>query len=261
MMVLRLLVLGLASFAAAAINAIAGGGSFLTFPSLTGVMGLTDKAANMTNTIGLWPGAASSILPVTDQIRALPGRVVALYSAISLVSGGLGALLLQHTGETSFALILPWLLLTATVIFAFSKPIARWAGRGHGSGHSLGWTLAVAGMQFVVGIYGGYFGAGIGVLMLASLSFAGFENLHQVNALKVLLSTLINLVAAILFLFSGQIQWSAAGVMAVASIGGGFLGMGVARRVPQEYLRAMILCVGITLTAVYFVRNYHAAWR
>ena len=261
-MVLRLILLGLASFAAAAINAIAGGGSFLTFPSLTGIMGLSDKAANMTNTIGLWPGSASSIFPVIDQIRALPRKVVLLYGAISLVSGGLGALLLQHTGETSFALILPWLLLMATVIFAFSKPIARWAGRGHGSGHSGGWTVLVAGMQFVVGIYGGYFGAGIGVLMLASLSFAGFENLHQVNALKVLLSTLINLVAAILFCFSGQVQWTAAGVMAVASIGGGVLGMAVAKRVPQQYLRVIILLVGMTLTAVYFVRNYHhAAWR
>ena len=258
-MPVRLLLLALASFVAAIINAIAGGGSFLTFPSLTGVMRLSDKAANITNTIGMWPGSASSIWPVLDEIRRLPRALLALYSAVSLAAGFVGAWLLQHTTAASFALILPWLLLAATVIFAFSKPIARWAGRGHGSGHSPAWTAVVVCIQFVIGVYGGYFGAGIGVLMLAGLSFAGFENIYQVNALKVLLSTLINLTAAILFLFSGQIAWGAAGVMAVASVGGGVLGMAVAKRVPQGYLRAIILVVGATLTAVYFVRNYHGA--
>ena len=118
------------------------------------------------------------------------------------------------------------------------------------------WTLLVAGIQLAVAVYGGYFGAGIGVLMLAGLSFVGLDSVNQMNALKVVLATIINGVAAVIFLFSGQVNWRVAGVMAVASVVGGFLGMAGARRVRQEYLRVFIVLVGVGLTAWYFVKTY-----
>jgi uncharacterized membrane protein YfcA len=242
---LQTALVSLAAFLAAAVNAVAGGGTFITFPALTGIMRLSDRAANMTSTIGLWPGSASSIVPALDDFKTLPPGMLLLYSLLSLIGAAAGALLLRVTTDASFRLVLPWLLLLATLIFAFSRPIARWAGRGHGVQHrSPGWTLLVGLIQFAVAVYGGYFGAGIGVLMLAGLSFAGLDSLHQMNALKVLLAALINFVASVVFLFSGEIRWGVALAMAIASTLGGFLGMAWARRIRQEYLRVVILLVG-----------------
>jgi uncharacterized membrane protein YfcA len=253
-----------AAFVAAAINSIAGGGTFLSFPTLTGIAGLSDKAANMTSTIGLWPGSASSIAAARKDFRRIPRGMVIGYGLISLVGGTAGAVLLRfYTSPRKFALYIPILLAFATIVFAFSKPIARWAGRQHGH-RTTGWTLFVGAVQLVVAFYGGYFGAGIGVLMLAGLSFAGLDDVHQMNALKVLLATLINGVASVVFLTgswnnvrSGDVvDWRIAGAMAVVSTVGGFLGMAVARRVKQEQLRAVILTIGIALTVVYAVKNY-----
>src|SRR5204863_5631893 len=120
----------------------------------------------------------------------------------------------------------------------FSKPIARWAGRQHGH-RTMGWTIVVGGVQLIVAIYGGYFGAGIGILMLAGLSFAGLDDIHQMNAMKVLLQTSINGIAAIIFLFSPMVQWKLVLPMAIASAAGGFIGIALARRMPQNVLRAV----------------------
>src|SRR4029079_5281972 len=140
-------------------------------------------------------------------------------------------------------------------IFGFSKPIARWAGRQHGH-RTMGWTIVVGGVQLLVAIYGGYFGAGIGIRMLAGLSFAGLDDIHQMNAMKVLLQTVINGIASVIFLFSPMVRWDLAIPMAAASAGGGFIGISVARRMPQNVLRAVILCVGVIVTALYFAKNY-----
>lgn len=260
---IQMVLVAVASFVAAAINAVAGGGTFITFPALTGGLGLNEKVANMTSTIGLWPGSLSSIYPALPEFKRLPKGMLLLYSAISLVGGYVGAILLKTTSVHSFQLLVPWLLLLATVIFAFSKPIAQWAGRGHGHEHrSLGWTLLVGFIQFAVAVYGGYFGAGIGVLMLAGLSFVGLDDINQMNALKVFLATLINGVASVVFLYSraadARVDWRVAFIMAVVSIFGGFFGMALARKLKQEYLRAVILLVGATLTGVYFWKNYLA---
>lgn len=260
-MLFQYALVALASFAAAAINAVAGGGTFITFPTLTGGLGMNDKVANMTSTIGLWPGSASSIYPALADIRRLPRGMLLLYSAISIVGGCCGAFLLETTSIHSFQLLVPWLLLLATVIFAFSKPIARWAGRGHGHEHrTLSWTLLVGVIQFAVAVYGGYFGAGIGVLMLAGLSFVGLDDINQMNALKVFLATLINGVASLIFLFSrvkdAKVDWKVASIMAVVSILGGFFGMAFSRKLKQPVLRAFILLIGAGLTGVYFWKYY-----
>ena len=244
----------LAAFVASAVNSIAGGGTFLTFPALTGPAHLAERVANMTSTIGLWPGSAAGVVAAKGDFRRIPRSILIPFVIISIVGGTVGALLLVKTTNESFRLIIPWLLAFATVIFACSRPIARWAGRRHGD-RSLKWTIIVSAIQVLVAVYGGYFGAGIGVLMLAGLSFAGLDDLHQMNALKVLLATTINGAAAIVFL-SYKIEWRYALVMIAASSVGGFIGMAVARRVKQEQLRAVILTIGIALTLFYFMKNY-----
>ena len=253
-----LLMVALTAFIAGVVNAIAGGGTFLTFPALT-YFGLTQQVANVTSTLGLWPGSAASVAAATKDFARIPRGQMIAYSIISLLGGTAGALILITTSNKSFEHVIPWLLGFATVIFAFSKPIARWAGRQHGH-RTIGWTLFVGFVQIFIAVYGGYFGAGIGVLMLAGLSFAGLDDIHQMNALKVLLSTLINGVAAIVFLFSHLVDWRIAGVMAAASILGGFFGMAVARKVKPDNLRAVILAIGICLTAIYFAKNYFHAF-
>ena len=254
----QLVLVIVASFVAGAVNAVAGGGTFITFPTLTSIP-LSEKVANMTSTIGLWPGSAASVVAAWGEFRRLPRGMLLGYSLLSLLGGGAGAVLLLETSVKTFSLVIPWLLLFATVIFAFSKPIARWAGRRHGD-RSLKWTVLVGCVQVLVAVYGGYFGAGIGVLTLAGLSFAGLDDIHQMNAMKVLLSTLINLVAALLFLYlpsrDQAVRWDVAGVMAASSIVSGFLGMALARRVKQDQLRFLILAVGVGLTGFYFYKNY-----
>lgn len=251
---MQLLLITLAAFTAGAINAIAGGGTFLVFPALTAIAKVTEKVANMTSTIGLWPGAAASVVAAQDEFRRLPRGMMLGYALISLTGGTAGSILLLNTSDNAFKLVVPWLLGFATLVFAMGKQISRWAGRKHGS-RSLRWTIIVGLIQACVAVYGGYFGAGIGVLMLAGLSFVGLDDLNQINALKVLLSTLINLAAAVIFCFK-DVNWRLAGSMAVASMIGGFLGMHLARRVPEAWLRAVILLAGGTLTVVYFVKNY-----
>jgi uncharacterized membrane protein YfcA len=249
------LILTLVAFLAGMTNAVAGGGTFFTFPALTGIGKLTEQAANVTSTIGLWPGGAASVGAARNEFKRLPRGMTITFAAISLVGGILGAILLLFTPTRAFSLLVPWLLAFATTIFGFSRPIARWAGRRHGD-RSLKWTILVAGVQLIVGIYGGYFGAGIGILMLAGLSFAGLDDIHQMNAMKVLLQTVINGIASVIFLFSPMVRWDLAIPMAAASAVGGFVGITVARRMPQNVLRAVILCVGVVVTALYFAKNY-----
>jgi uncharacterized membrane protein YfcA len=244
----------LSAFVAGMLNAVAGGGTFFTFPALTGIAHLTEKVANMTSTIGLVPGTAASVLAARADFRRIPRNMVILYGIISVIGGILGAILLRLTSTETFLLVIPWLLLFATLVFAFSRQIGQWAGHQHGH-KSLKWTLIVCVIQLLVAIYGGYFGAGIGILMLAGLSFSGLENIYEMNALKVLLSTIINAVAAVIFLFSG-IDWPIAILMAIASSAGGFLGITVARRVPQAALRGFILTVATCLTMAYFYKAY-----
>jgi len=249
------LVIPLVAFLAGMTNAIAGGGTFFTFPALTALGGLSERAANITSTIGLWPGAASSVWSARRELRRLPVRMAIAFSIISVIGAVIGAVLLLVTPQRTFRLLVPWLLLFATVIFGFSKPIARWAGRQHGH-RTMGWTMVVGGVQLLVAIYGGYFGAGIGILMLAGLSFAGLDDIHQMNAMKVLLQTSINGIAAIIFLFSPDLNWSLALPMAVMSAIGGFLGITLARKLPQNVLRVVILVVGVIVTTLYFVKIY-----
>jgi uncharacterized membrane protein YfcA len=240
---------------AAAVNAVAGGGTFLVFPALTQWAGLSEKLANIACTVGLWPGSAASALAVRRNLRVLPRAILLGYTVACLTGGTLGAWLLLHTAETTFHYAIPWLLLFATSVFAMGPRISRWAGRETAQNRSTRWTILVGFVQFIIAIYGGYFGAGIGVLTLAGLSVLGLEDIRQINILKVLLSTATNLTAAIVFL-SGPVPWRLAGPMAAASAVGGFVGMHAAQRLPQTILRAMILTIASLLTAAFFWKVY-----
>ena len=258
-MQLSLVIVPVVAFLAGMANAVAGGGTFFTFPALTGLGGLTEKAANITSTLGLWPGAAASVAAARPELRRVPRALALRFGTISVVGGVIGSVLLLLTSSDAFRLLVPWLLAFATVVFGFSKRIAAWARLR--SRDARAFPLAVALVQLVVAIYGGYFGAGIGILMLAGLSFSGIEDLHVINGLKVLLATLINGISVVIFAAyeltgEGNVDWRYALPMAVLSSVGGFAGIAVARMLPRERLRAFILVVGIALTVAYFVRTY-----
>jgi uncharacterized membrane protein YfcA len=246
-----------AAAVATAVNAIAGGGTFIAFPVLTGVGGLTEKAANVACTLGIWPGSLASTATVGRSVAALPRRMTVAYTLLALAGGGVGAELLEHTSDHAFALAIPWLLLFATTVFALGDRVARWAGRGDAAAADVhaGWAWFVGGVQLVLSIYGGYFGAGMGILTLAGLSLVGLPDLRQVNVLKVLMSTATNLSAAVVFLF-GPVEWRFVAPMAAAGVVGGFVGMLVAQRLPRRVLRAAILTIASGLTAAYFWKVY-----
>jgi uncharacterized protein len=241
------LILPLVAFLAGITNAIAGGGTFFTFPALTGLAGLSERAANITSTIGLWPGAAASVWSARRELKRLPVRMAIAFSIISVIGAIIGAVLLVVTPQRTFRLLVPWLLLFAAVIFGFSKPIARWAGRQHGH-RTIGWTIVVGGVQLVVAIYGGYFGAGIGILMLTALAFMGMTQIHQMNGIKNFAAMCINGVAAGAFLFGGVVNTPLALLMAAGAVLGGYTGAGAARRLGPAIVRRLIIAIGLSLS-------------
>ncbi len=245
------------------VNSIAGGGTLLTFPSLV-ALGVPQLVANATSTVALWPGALGSMFGYRSRMRGT-GRWAATFAIPSLVGGGTGATLLLRTPPDRFEAIVPWLVLGATALFASQGPITRWMKRREAPpvdggvaavgapapgtaqaavipSHS---ALALV-AQFLVGVYGGYFGAGIGILMLAVLGFMGFSDIHQMNGLKNWGGTCINFVAAALFVASGIVDWPVALAMAAGATAGGYLASRLAQRVPQHLVRRTILAIGLT---------------
>jgi uncharacterized protein len=241
--------LGSTAFAAGVINSVAGGGTFLTFPALT-FAGVPLIAANATSTAAVCPGALASAFAYREDIRGLSRRTVIALVSISLVGGLAGALLLLHTPQQEFAALIPWLLLSATLLFAFGRPLAI-ALRRH---VEIGPTTLLIG-QFCISVYGGYFGAGIGILMLGMMTIAGFTNVHEMNGIKALLSGCLNAVAVVTFIVAHIIYWPQAMLMAVTAIIGGYAGGYVARRVPPIYIRATVIAVGAAMSVYFFLHR------
>jgi uncharacterized membrane protein YfcA len=242
----RLLVAAGAALLAGMVNAVAGGGTLLTFPSLVAA-GLTPLAANATSTVALLPASLSSMHGYRGELAGAR-RWAMMLAAPSVIGGGIGALLLLHTSSRTFDRIVPWLVFGATTLFALQRPLLRWirgphvAEGGEPEKHLPPPLLMLA--QLAVGVYGGYFGAGIGILMLAALGFMGFENIHRMNGLKNWGAFCMNLVAALTFAFSGIVDWPVAASMAVGSIAGGYVGARAAQRVPQVAVRRVVALVG-----------------
>jgi uncharacterized protein len=241
----------LAAMIAGAMNSIAGGGTLLTFPALV-ALGIPPINANASSTVALWPGALGSMWGYRAELQGV--RPWALGFAIpSLAGGAAGAWLLLRTSPERFALIVPWLVLGATVLFVVQRPLVRWFGRGADqpvrSDAELTRVrppLSILVYQFLVAVYGGYFGAGVGILMLAALGFMGLNNIHRMNGLKNWGGLCMNAVAAGMFMFSSLVNWPVALAMSVGAVSGGYVGSRSAQRVSQELVRAAVVVIGLT---------------
>jgi uncharacterized membrane protein YfcA len=244
----RLGVAAAAAFVGGVMNAIAGGGTLLTFPALVAA-GLSPLVANATSTVALLPGALTSMLGYRGELTGAR-RWAVMLTVPSLLGGAVGAWLLLHTPGATFDQVVPWLVLAATTLFVAQRPLMRWV-RGHRDAAADDTALTLAGptpmlliWQFLVGIYGGYFGAGVGILMLAALGFMGFTNLHRMNGLKNWGGFCMNAVASVSFAASGIVDWPVALSMAVGAMAGGYLGSRAAQRVPQHFVRWTVAIVG-----------------
>ncbi|MSQ29415.1 MAG: sulfite exporter TauE/SafE family protein [Dehalococcoidia bacterium] len=244
--------LALAAFVAGAINAVAGGGSLISFPALIAA-GYPSKAANMTNTVALWPGYVGGSIGYAAQLSDQRRRIAAL--TIPSIFGAIaGSAILLTTSEISFDRIVPFLILFAAGLMAGQQRLSAWVTRHRPQG-AKGHTppeLFIA--VFVLAIYGAYFGAGLGIITLAVLGILLPDDLHRSNALKGLLSAIINAAAAVYFARWGRVEWLPAAVMAVAALAGGYLGVGVARRIPVPRLRAAVIGYAVIVAIMLIVR-------
>jgi hypothetical protein len=247
--------LTVAAFLGGLLNAVAGGGSFLLFPAILG-MNVAPIQANATNTVALWPGQLTSIAAYRVDIRKNFG--LAMPMAIAGVIGGtVGAIVLLITPPKTFLHLVPWLLLTAALIFAASGPISKWLEhrkrgitRPQRKHNSLIFFTTV-----VVCFYIGYFGAGAGFLIITLLSLLGYQDLNEINALKVVATTAANGIAFVIFVFDGQVVWRYCLLAMVTCAIGGYTSASLARRVPQPILRGIVVFIGLSMAAWFFWRN------
>lgn len=252
---LLLLVAGLIG---GALNSLAGGGSFVVFPALLAA-GVPPVLANASNTYAALPGYASGAVGFWADIMKHRERLL-LYSAMSLVFGYLGAELLLHVSDAQFELAVPWLMLFAVVLFAFGGAINAWVqGRSGGSRH-LRTTGAILLLGLLAGIcvYGGFFNAGLGILLLAFLALAGFTDIHAMNGLKLWISCIIALVAVARFALGGSIDWYHGTIALVGVTIGGYVAARLAYRIPAKLIRTLVIVYGVGLTAYFFWDAYLA---
>jgi uncharacterized membrane protein YfcA len=273
--VIRLLLVVLAAAVGGAINSIAGGGTLVTFPALVG-LGVPAIVANATSTVALWPGAVGSMFGYRDELAGAQAWAIR-FAVPSLLGGLVGALLLLRTPGERFDAIVPWLVLGATLLFVIQRPLMaaiRRRIRPDATSHrpeeqpnhesrvrshendpatrppSAGLLL----FQFGIAVYGGYFGAGIGILMLAALGFMGFSNVHRMNGLKNWGGLCINVTAAATFAILGLVYWPVAITMAIGATAGGYAGSRLAQRVSQQSVRILVVLIGFVAAAWLFYR-------
>jgi uncharacterized protein len=249
-----IIVLFVAGALGGALNSVAGGGSFIAFPALL-FTGVPPIPANATNTIALWTGAAASGGAYRKRLD-VSRRVMTPLLAASLMGGLLGAYLLLKTPAHTFMRVLPWLTLGATLLFAFGKRLA--GGRGSVIEHeTTGAALVGATLfQFCVAVYGGYFGGGMGIVMLAMLAILGMTDIHAMNALKSLMGFVINGVAVVAFIVARAVYWRHGVIMIVGGILGGYLGAHYAMKLPQVWIRWFVVAVGAGMTVYFFWKSY-----
>jgi uncharacterized membrane protein YfcA len=255
-----LVALVVAAFFAGIMNSIAGGGTLLTFPALTGV--IPEAMANGTSTVALMPGSLAGAVGYRKELWECR-RFVARMILPSLAGGYLGAALVGYDKD-AFAYLVPWLILTAALLFVVQAPLSRWVKRRAATGgavpdhHEPSWPVQalVIAFQFLVAVYGGYFGAGIGILMLSALGFMGVGDIHRMNAVKTCLAAAINTAAVVVFVRDRLVRWDLAWPMMLAAILGGYAGARLARRLPASYVRVAVIVIGFGLAAFYFLRRY-----
>jgi uncharacterized protein len=245
----------IASFLAGALNAMAGGGSFLSFPALLGV-GVLPIQANATNTVALWPGQFTSIAAYWQDLKANVRLVPPVCSA-ALLGGLAGAIILLRTGQATFLALVPWLLLLAAGLFAASGPVSRWLQRKRASAVGARPHLAPLWIGVVVVcFYIGYFGAGAGFLLMSVLAVFGIQNINQVNALKVIATTTANGIAVVTFIVEKQIIWKYCLLMMIAAALGGYLGARYSRGLNPRFMRMLVVSIGLGMAAYFFWKQY-----
>jgi uncharacterized protein len=250
-----------AAFLAGVLNAVAGGGSFLSFPALLG-MNILPIQANATNTVAIWPGQLTSVAAYREDVRKNL-RAALLMGLAGLLGGTAGAVVLLNTPQKTFMHLVPWLLLFAASTFAVSGPVARalerlkfkrHASAGSGEVHAPQ-RLPLFVATIVVSCYVGYFGAGAGFLFMTMLALLGYEDIHAINALKVVANVLANGIAFAIFIVDGQVVWRFCVAAMVAAAIGGYVSASLARRVPQTVLRGLVVVIGLSMAAWFFVRQ------
>jgi uncharacterized protein len=242
-----------AAFTAGAINSVAGGGTLISFPSLV-AFGEPDIISNATNTAALWPGSLSSAVGYKKD-TIIDRGLLAMLIVPSLIGGLLGAVILVNTPESLFRLVVPFLILFATCLFAARKTIARKLSmKTEKDKITIRARLWGFFFQLFVAAYGGYFGAGIGILMLGSLGVMGLRDVHAMNAIKTVLAAIINVTAFIFFAAKGLVVWPLAILMAIGAIGGGYIGARSAKRIKENYLQLFIVAVGLIIVAWFLTR-------
>ncbi|MEO7100016.1 MAG: sulfite exporter TauE/SafE family protein [Luteolibacter sp.] len=255
MTALQILTLFCAASAAGAINAVAGGGTILTFPTLLAI-GTPPIVANATSTIALVFGTSGSVYGFRRHIPSIR-EWLRRFVPVSLLGGLIGSWLLTITSNEFFSRLVPFLILFATLLFLAQGLVARLIRRSaeEPKRAPLIWPAVL--FQFLVSIYGGFFGAGIGILMLATLGFIGLTDIHQMNALKNILGSLINVVAAIMFISRGLADWPKVGIMTIGAIAGYYLGSHYSQKIPQLWVRRIVLGIGFGISAITFYRQAH----
>ncbi|GHO44135.1 sulfite exporter TauE/SafE family protein [Ktedonospora formicarum] len=254
---LDIVVLFVSAIIGGTLNAVAGGGSFFCFPALL-FTGLPAIQANATNTLALWPGSLASVGAYRRELKHQQPAILIILIASSLLGSLIGALVLLGTKQDTFVQLVPFLLLLATLLFAVSPYFtARLRTRMlEHSAINIPTLILVAGAQFLISIYGGFFGGGIGILMLATLALMGMENIHEMNSVKTLLTVVINGSAMVLFIIRGAIFWPQALLMIVGTVLGGYGGAYYARKLDPKYVRIFVIGVGLLLTVYFFARTY-----
>lgn len=240
-----------AAFAAGVVNALAGGGTFLTFPALIAA-GLPPVTANATSTLALYPGYFVSAYASRDGFRTVAGQPelgLTRLALISLVGGFVGALLLLYTPARVFSALVPWLLGFATLVFTLGNFLPKPTGKP-----MLG-PAAIAGLQVPISVYGGYFGGGVGILMLAAMTLYGSRDIRLMNVVKLILVGLSNTAAVLTFVVAGSVSWPQALVMMVAAILGGFAGGKLAGVIDARIIKGFIIVVGVVLTAAFAMKG------
>jgi uncharacterized membrane protein YfcA len=254
-----------AAFLAGAINSVAGGGTLVSFPALIW-LGLSSVTANATSTVAIWPGTVGSTWGYRRELRDAEPRFRILIVP-SLVGGIAGALLLRWTPPAFFDKLVPYLILFATLLFMAQEPVQRKLkntdgrqatkgdGLSHSSHESTRWMVGALLFQLAVGLYGGYFGAGIGILMLAALSILGLHDIHEMNSLKVVFGGTINGVAALYFIWARMVYWPDVLIMAVGAILGGIGGAGTARKIGRTAVRRIVIAIGFGMAVSLFIKK------
>lgn len=238
-----------------ALNAVAGGGSFIVFPALL-FSGVAPIAANATNTVALWVGTTASSRAYRKHLD-ISRRVMIPLTVTSLIGGIAGAYLLLHTPAQTFLRVLPWLMLGATLLFIFGSRLSRGSKSGVAHDTSTSALTVAVVFELIVAVYGGYFGGGVGILNLAMLAAIGMTDIHAMNALKVVLGGIINGVAVVTFVLAGAVAWKQGIVVIVGALLGGYFGAHYAQKLPPAWIRAFVIAVGTGMTLYFFWKAYH----